>query len=324
MQESKPRIVVAEKFTESAMARLAAAGEVVLLEKPDEARLIAEVANADALAVRTYAHVTARVIEAAKKAGRLKVIGRGGVGVDNIDVEAALAAGIIVVNTPAACTQAVADLVVGLIVAVQRKIVEFDPKVRKGEFASLRSEAPQAIELGNQTLGVIGMGRIGRAVSHRLHHGFGTRVIYRDIREIGWLSFPAEAKASDEDVYAQADIVTMHVPLTPLTRGMIDAKALSHFKSSAILINTSRGPVVEAEPLAQALKEGRLAGAAIDVFSPEPPPPGHPLFSAPNCVLTPHVASRTKEGLAAMNDVVDDIIAVLQGREPMYGVESGQ
>jgi D-3-phosphoglycerate dehydrogenase / 2-oxoglutarate reductase len=321
MSEGKPRIVVAEKFTESAMARLAAAGDVVLLDRPDEARLIAEVAHADALAVRTYAHVTARVIEAARKAGRLKVIGRGGVGVDNIDVDAARAAGITVVNTPAACTQAVADLVVGLIIAVQRKIVEFDPKVRRGEFKSLRSEAPKAVELRNQKLGVIGMGRIGRAVSHRLHHGFGTRVIYHDIREVGWLSVPAEAQPSAEAVYANADIVTMHVPLTPITRGMVDATALSHFKPTAILINTSRGPVVQAEPLARALADGRLAGAAIDVFEPEPPPPGHPLFSAPNCVLTPHVASRTKEGLAAMNDVVDDIIAVLQGREPMYVVE---
>lgn len=324
MAESRPRIVVAEKFTESAMARLAAAGEVVLLDKPNEDRLVAEVANADALAVRTYAYVTARVVEAAKKTGRLKVVGRGGVGVDNIDVAAAVAAGITVVNTPAACTQAVADLVVGLIISVQRKIVEFDPKVRKGEFASLRSEAPKAVELRNQTLGVIGMGRIGRAVGHRLHHGFGTRVIYRDIREVGLLSFPAEPQASAEAVYANADIVTMHVPLTPLTRGMIDAKALLHFKPSATLINTSRGPVVQADPLAKALKEGKLAGAAIDVFEPEPPPPGHPLFSAPNCVLTPHVASRTKEGLAAMNDVVDDIIAVIQGREPMYVVDSSQ
>ncbi len=317
----RPRIVVAEKFNDSAMSRLAAAGEVVLLDKPDENRLVAEVANADALAVRTYAHVTARVVEAAKKTGRLKVIGRGGVGVDNIDVSAAAAAGITVVNTPAACTHAVADLAVGLIIAVQRKIVEFDPRLRKGEFAGLRSEAPQAIELRHQTLGVIGMGRIGRAISQRLHLGFGTRIIYYDIREIGYLPFAAEAQPSAEAVYANADIVTMHVPLTPLTRGMIDERALSHFKPTAILVNTSRGPVVQAEPLARALKERRLAGAAIDVFDPEPPPADHPLLSAPNCVLTPHVASRSKEGITAMNDVVDDIVAVLQGREPMYPVD---
>ncbi|HON67203.1 MAG TPA: NAD(P)-dependent oxidoreductase, partial [Phycisphaerae bacterium] len=198
---------------------------------------------------------------------------------------------------------------------------EFDPRVRRGEFATLRSEAPQTLELRHQTLGVIGMGRIGRAVSERLHLGFGTRVIYYDIREIGYLPFAAEAQPSAEAVYANADIVTCHVPLTRLTRGMIGDAALSHFKPSAILINTSRGPVVQAEPLARALREGRIAGAGIDVFDPEPPPPDHPLLSAPNCVLTPHVAARSKEGIAAMNDVVDDIIAVLQGREPMYPVE---
>jgi D-3-phosphoglycerate dehydrogenase len=146
-------------------------------------------------------------------------------------------------------------------------------------------------------------------------------VIYYDIREIGYLPFAAEAQPSHEAVYANADIVSLHVPLTLLTRGMIDDSALSHFRPTAILVNTSRGPVVQAEPLARALKEHRLAGAAIDVFDPEPPPADHPLLSAPNCVLTPHVASRSKEGITAMNDVVDDIIAVLEGREPMYPVD---
>jgi phosphoglycerate dehydrogenase-like enzyme len=210
---------------------------------------------------------------------------------------------------------------VGLMIAVQRKIAEFDCRLRKGEFVTLRSEAPQAIELRHQTLGVIGMGRIGRAVSERLHLGFGTRVIYYDIREIGYLPFAAEAQASAEVVFSNADIITLHVPLTTLTRGMIDDKALAHCKPTAILINTSRGPVVQAEPLARALMEKRLAGAAIDVFEPEPPPPDHPLLSAPNCVLTPHIGARSREGVAGMNDVVDDIIAVLQGREPMYPVE---
>lgn len=320
-EQAKPRIIVAEKFSESAMSRLAAVGEVVSLNRPGEAELIAAIADADALAVRTYVNVTPAVIDAARKAGRLKVIGRGGVGVDNIDVAAAVAAGITVVNTPAASTDAVADLTVGLIVAVQRKIAEFDGRLRKGEFANLRSEAPQTNELRHQTLGVIGMGRIGRAVGTRLHLGFGTRVIYHDIREIGYLPFAAEAQPNHEAVYANADIVTMHVPLTRLTRGMIDDEALSCFKAGAILINASRGPVVQAAALARALKEGRLAGAGVDVFDPEPPPADHPLLSAPNCVLTPHIGARSKEGIAGMNDVVDDIIAVLQGREPMYPVE---
>lgn len=315
---TRARIVVAEKLTPSAMARLEAAGEVVLLEGCDEATLIRVVPEADALAVRTYSQVTAKVIEAARAAGRLKVIGRAGVGVDNIDVRAAAAAGIPVVHTPAACTYAVAELVVGLIITVQRRIAFFDGRVRQGEFASLRAEAKLTPELQHQTLGVIGMGRIGRAVSQRMHNGLGMRIIYHDIREVGYLPFVATSMPSHEAVYAEADVVTMHVPLTKLTRGMINARTLAYFKEGSTLINTSRGPVVEAAPLADALRAGRLLGAAIDVFDPEPPSPDHPLLSAPNCVLTPHVASRSKEGLAAMNDVVDDIVAVLTGKPPQY------
>lgn len=315
---------MAEGLSDSALQRLHAAGEVVRLDKHDEAALVAAVPDADALLVRTYARVNATVIAAARKTGRLKVIGRAGVGVDNIDVAAAYQAGIVVVNTPAASTHAVAELVVGLIVAAQRRIVSMDPLVRKGEFASLRAGMPKVTEVRHQTLGIIGMGRIGREVGRRMHDGMGMSVIYHDIREIGWLPFPAEALSSAQEVYARADVVSMHVPLTSLTRGMINPAALSHFKPGAYLINTSRGPVVEAQALADALREGRLAGAAIDVYDPEPPPPDHPLLTAPNCILTPHIASRTRESITAMNDVVDDVIGILAGKPPMYPAEPEQ
>jgi phosphoglycerate dehydrogenase-like enzyme len=280
--------------------------------------LIAAVADADAMVVRTYSEVTARVIAAARESERLRVIGRAGVGLDNIDVTAAVQAGIQVVHTPAACTDAVAELVVGLIVAVQRRVAYFDAQVRQGEFASLRAQAALMPELQHQTLGVIGMGRIGRAVGRRLRDGLGMRVVYYDIRQIGYLPFATSALDSAEAVYAEADVVTLHVPLTSLTRGMINREALSHFKRGSCLVNTSRGPVVEAAPLARALHDGHLAGAAIDVFDPEPLPADHPLLAAPNCVLTPHVGARSREGLAAMNDVVDDVIAVLAGSPPQY------
>jgi phosphoglycerate dehydrogenase-like enzyme len=319
--ELKPRIIVAERVSASAMQRLEAAGDVVILEKRDEAALIEAVAEADALVVRTYSEATAKVAKAAKTAGRLKVVGRAGVGVDNIDVRAFVKAGIHVVHTPAACTDAVADLTVGLIISLQRRVVESDGRIRSGEFDELRSDAPKSSDLKAQTLGVIGMGRIGQAVSRRLRDGFGVKVIYHDIREKGLLPFAATALPSAEDVYAQADVVTMHVPLTDLTRGMISAKALSHFRPGSYLINTSRGPVVDGVALADALKSGQLAGAAIDVFDPEPPPMDHPLREAPNCILTPHIASRTIEGTRAMNDVVDDVIGILQGKEPMYPVD---
>lgn len=317
-ETSRPRIVVTERASESAMARLAAAGEVVLLPKCDEASLIEAAATADALVVRTYSQVNAKVIAAAKAAGRLKVIGRGGVGLDNIDLKAALDAGIQVVYTPAASTHAVADLVVGLIISLQRRVVENDKAVRAGEFSTVRLVEPRANELRHQTVGVIGMGRIGAAVGFRLANGFGTRIIYHDIREIGWLPFPAESMDSHKAVYAEADVVTLHVPLTKLTRGMIDADALASFKQGSYLVNAARGPVVVATALAEALKSGHLAGAAIDVHDPEPPPPDYPLFSAPNCILTAHIGARSPEGLAGMNDVVDDVVAVLQGKEPNW------
>jgi len=318
MSQEVLKIVVADAISDPARQRLETVGHVVQLEQSDEGTLCAAVADADALIVRTYSRVTGRVVEAGRRGGRLKVIGRAGVGLDNIDVKAARAAGIQVVHTPAASTVAVAELVVGLIVAVQRKIVFYDNAMRAGGYKELRAGTPRTIEMRHQTRGVIGMGRIGRAVSDRLHNGMGMRVIYYDIREAGWLPFPAERCATPEEVYARADVITLHVPLTDLTRGMIDAGALGHFRPSACLINTSRGPVVDNRALAEALSTGKLAGAALDVFEPEPPPMDHPLRSAPNLIMSPHVASRTFESISAMNDVVDDVIRVLEGKEPEY------
>lgn len=316
--DRRPRIVVTEELNESALARLAAVGEVVHLDRCEEEDLVKAAGESEALVIRTYSRINARVLEAGQKGGRLKVVGRAGVGVDNIDLHAAAERGITIVHTPASCTHAVADLVVGLIIAAQRGIVYTDGKVREGEFKKLRSQISLCSELQYQTLGIIGLGRIGTAVANRLHNGFGMRIIYYDIVDVGWKPFAAEKMDSHEAVYAQADVVTMHVPMTSQTRHMINAETIKAFKPGSFLVNTSRGPVVEAQALADALKDGRLLGAAIDVFDPEPPPADHPLRSAPNCILTPHIASRSREGLDAMNDVVDDVIAVLQGKEPQY------
>jgi len=314
-------IFVAERLIDSAMARLRNTGQVIELDDCEEAALARAVREGDALIVRTYSQVTRQVIGEARKTNRLKVIARAGVGLDNIDIRAAADAGITVVYAPASSTVAVAEAVVGLIIAVQRKIIEKDTGMRQGQFGGFRRGITHVRELQHQTLGVIGMGRIGRAVGDRLHNGLRMNVIYHDIRDVGWLPFPARSCDSAEAVYRQADVVTMHVPLTNKTRGMISASALSHFKPGAYLINASRGPVVVASALADGLREGRLAGAAVDVFDPEPPPADHPLLSAPNCLLSPHVASRTAEAIIAMNDVVDDVIAVLQGQPPRFPAE---
>ena len=313
MTTERPRIVVAERLNEAAMQRLASVGEVIILEACGEADLVAAVGDCDALVVRSAARVTAAVIEAA---GRLKVIGRAGVGLEHIDLDAAKARGIQVVHTPAASTFSTAEHTVGLMLALERRLMPADAMVRDQRFTEARRELIGR-ELRGLTLGVIGMGRIGSAVARIGHDGLGMRIVYNDIREIGPLPFET-VSMSKELLYCESDVVTLHVPLTDLTRGMIDAAALSRFKSTATLINTSRGPVIRAEALADALRSGSLAGAALDVHDPEPPGPDHPLMPLRNVLLSPHLGSRTHTSLAAMSAVADDVLAVLEGRRPAY------
>ncbi len=305
------KIVVAERFEPWAVQRLRAVGTVLELAACDEPTLLAAVAEADALLVRTYAKVSARVIAAAP---RLRVIGRGGVGLENIDVAAARAAGIAVVHSPAAATEAVADLTVGLMLGLLRRIREADAAVREARWREVRDGAASR-EMGELTLGIVGMGRIGRAVVRRCHLGFSMRVLYNDIVDVGPLDFPAES-VDKARLYAESDIVSLHVPLTDQTRGMIGAIELALFKPGALLINTARGAVVNEYALAQALIEQRLGGAGIDVFDQEPLPQGHPLLAAPHTLLTPHIAARTIGGLHRMNEVVDEVIAVLKRGAP--------
>jgi len=306
-------IVVAEPFDPAAVDKLRAVGEVVVLDACDEAHLREAVGECDALMVRTRSTVTRAVIESAR---RLRVIGRGGVGLENIDVDAARERGIAVVYTPQASTEAVADLTVGMMIALLRNIHGCDAMLRRGLFGEAR-EGSRSREISELTLGIVGMGRIGRAVARRCRHGFGMTVLYNDIVIPGWLDFVATPVNKDE-LCAQADVVTLHVPLTESTRNLIDAGALSRFKKDGVLINTSRGAVVDSLALADALVSGTLGGAALDVFDPEPLPADHPLLRAPSTLFTPHIGSRTVAGLARMNDVVEDVIRVLQGRPPTY------
>ncbi|UCG33048.1 MAG: hypothetical protein JSU68_00155 [Phycisphaerales bacterium] len=308
-----PLILLAEPMSEPAVIRLKGAGRVLgpFESRPDEWRR--HLPDADALLVRSYAQVTDEDMAAAPK---LKVIGRAGVGLDNIDLGAARRHGIEVAYTPAASTRAVAELTVGFIIALQRNILASDRAVRDDRFIEARG-LPGPKELAQQTIGIVGMGRIGRAVGRICSRGFGARVLFNDIIPITGLDFAAEERSKTQ-LYAESDVVTLHVPLTNLTRNLIDARALESFQPTAWLINTARGVVVDSAALATALHQGRLAGAALDVLDVEPPAPDHPLLSTPNCLLSPHVGSRTEASLAAMNDVVDDVMAVLAGRAPTF------
>jgi D-3-phosphoglycerate dehydrogenase len=299
-------IVFAEPFDAGAIEKARAHGTVTVLESCDEATLMAAVQEADALLVRTRARVSRAVIE---QACRLRVIGRGGVGLENIDLAAAKDQGILVVNTPDAATDAVADLAVWMMISLVRQLSGCDASVREGRFAEARAAAGGE-ELRNLAIGIVGFGRIGRAVAQRCYRGFETRILYNDIVTPDLGGVPAESRSKDE-LYSESDIVTLHVPLTEATHRMIDDEALRHFKPRAVLINTARGGVVDGRAVARALGEGRLAGAAFDVLDEEPPAAEHPLLHAPRTLFTPHIGARTRGGLERMNSVIDEVLRVL-------------
>ena len=307
------QIVVAESFDDAAIARLTELGNVVQLEDCDSATLAAAVSVCDALLVRSTARVTGDVIASAK---RLRVIGRGGAGLDNIDLAAAKRHGVTVVYTPAASTDAVADLTVGLMLSLVRGVCSADAAVRAGRFSEAR-QACLGKELSEFCIGIVGLGRIGRAVARRCRQGFGCKILYNDIVEPGWLDFSATSLRK-QDLYRLSDIVTLHVPSTALTHHMIDERALELFKPGSFLVNTARGAVVKTSSLIEALQTGHLGGAALDVFEHEPLLTDDPLLTAPRTLLTPHIGARTIAGLDRMNLVVDDVVRVLRGEQPHF------
>ncbi|MEK6674047.1 MAG: hydroxyacid dehydrogenase [Planctomycetota bacterium] len=313
MSASRLRIILAEPYADFAVQRLQAVGEVVQLQSADEKTVTDAIPGADALLVRSNVRVTREMLA---KADRLKVIGRAGVGLELIDVEAATEKGIQVVYTPEAATDAVADLTVGMMIDLIRCVTTSDRMIRVGQFTEARTLS-LGRELSEMTLGVIGLGRIGFAVARRCHLGFGVTVVYNDIVEPPSQNFPLTFLDKNR-LYEKADIVSLHVPLTPATRHLINEDALNRFRQGAILINTARGGVVDSIALAEALRTGRLAGAALDVFDPEPLPMDHPLMSAPHTLFTPHIGARTVGGLERMHNVVDDVIRVLKCQPPHY------
>lgn len=318
MTDPNRHIVFAEPYDEWVVRRAREVARVTVLESCDEVSLLAAIRDCDALLVRTRATVSRELLDVA---GRLRVIGRGGSGLDNIDVDAANERGIVVVHTPDAATDAVADLTVGLMIDMIRRITPCDRMVRQDDFPTVR-RTHLGLELCRLTLGIVGMGRIGRAVARRCRHGFGMRIVYNDIIDPGPLDVAAEPMEKDH-LYAEADVVSLHVPLTPETDHLISGAALARFKDGAYLINTARGRVVDGHAIARALENGKLAGAAFDVFEEEPLPPNHPLIAAPNTLFTAHIGAKTVAASARMNAVVDDVISVLEGKPPRHAAGSG-
>lgn len=260
------------------------------------------------------------LIEPAKK---LKLIQRLGAGYDNVDLAAAKACGVTVANIPGANSVAVAEHVVMVMIALLKRLAEADRTMKQGEWKMTELLLMGCFELWKRTVGIVGLGRIGKALARRLI-GFDVNVIYHDI-----LDFPPELekelnvrKVSFEELLAQSDVVSMHVPLTDLTRDMMSAKQFGMMKSTALFINTARGEVVDEAALAEVLNRGIIAGAAIDAFKDEPPKPDNPLLAADNILLTPHNAGVTREvTMRFLTESFDNFKRVAEGGRPENIVE---
>ncbi|MFO0890212.1 MAG: hydroxyacid dehydrogenase [Isosphaeraceae bacterium] len=315
---SSPRILLVHPMHEAGMRLIREAGDLRLASGFDPQTLQREAADADAIVIRTGGVIDGPLMDCA--AG-LKVVGRHGVGYDQIDIPAATARGIQVVYTPGANTQSVAEHVFALMIGLSRHFPRMTSELARGNY-HFRTKLVGR-EIAGKTLGIIGFGRIGRRVGEIAHLGFGMKVQYHDI-----VPAPEEVelragarRVGFKELLQTSDYITLHVPLDASTRSMIDRAALSLLGPHVILINTSRGPVVDEAAVAEALDAGKLWGFGADVFAEEPPPPGHPLIGRPDVLLTPHSAAQTEEGLRNMATLVaQDVISVLQGTPPQFPV----
>ncbi len=248
----------------------------------------------------------------------LKYIGVLATGYDVVDVPTAISQGIAVTNIPTYGTDSVAQMVMAHLLGFCHHAAEHAAAVRSGDW----TRSPDfcfwnypMVELSGKTMGIVGFGRIGRRVGE-LAHALGMRVLAHDIYEAGPPEWPGFGFVGTEELLRESDVVSLNCPLTPENRGMINSKSLKQMKKSAFLINCSRGPLVVGEDLAQALHDGRIAGAGLDVLSTEPPSETNPLLSAPNCQITPHIAWATHEARARLlNTAVENLKAYLEGRE---------
>jgi glyoxylate reductase len=310
---SKPKVLLTRRIPSSALATLEVACDVDRNDSdqltPDQ--LKARISDKEGVVCLLTDAMTAEVMDAAP---RLKVIANVAVGYNNIDVPAAHARGIVVSNTPEVLTEATADLTWALIMDITRRVSEGDRMIRRGAWKGWALDFMLGNELTGKTLGIIGYGRIGQAVAARAVP-FGLRVIHADVQAV-----PGSGAIPVDRLLATSDIVSIHCPLTPETRHMINQAALARMKRSAYLINTSRGPVVDEAALVWALKNGIISGAALDVYEEEPSVnPG--LLTLENVVLAPHLGSATTETRTAMADLaVRNAIAVLTGQSPLTPV----
>jgi glyoxylate reductase len=288
---------------------------------PPKQTIIKKVKDVDALVSLLSDKIDSEVFDAAPK---LKIIAQIAVGFDNIDVKEATKRGIYVTNTPEVLTDTTADFAWALLMAVARRVVEADKYVRTGQWkVSWHPIMMQGRDIYNATIGIVGAGRIGYAVAKRAT-GFGMKILYYDVIPRPEIEKEFGAKRVDVDtIFRESDFVSIHVPLMKETYHLVNEEKLKLMKKTAYLINNSRGPVVDEKALYQALKEGRIAGAGLDVFEQEPTPVDNPLLKLDNVVVAPHISSASYETRSKMAEMVaENLVAFFEGRTPPNLVNS--
>lgn len=312
------KILLYEDMHEAGKAILSEKAEILFATSLEESSLIKEVKEVDGIIVRANGKVSRKMMESAPK---LKVIGRHGVGMENIDLEAATEKGIWVVNTPDANDLSVAEHFFGLALILSKMLMKADVALREGRF-ELRYQYIGK-ELHGKTLGILGFGRIGKAVGRIGHKGFDMKVLYYDAVRYEEMEKEIKAeKVSLEELLTQSDYISINLPMLPATKGLLKEREFKLMKPSAYIINLARGPIWDERALCAVLKEGRIAGAGSDVYEVEPATKDHPLFQLGNFVGTPHMAAHTDEALRRMSLVAEDIVRVLDGKAPLHPVNS--
>ncbi|MER8389720.1 hydroxyacid dehydrogenase [Mesorhizobium sp. M0166] len=306
-----PKILSTHRLHSRAASMLTGAGELVVASALDAATLAAEARDADVIIVR--APLPAALFEGAKK---LRAAIRHGAGLDMVPMEAANAAGVLVANVPGVNARSVAEYVMFAALALLRRFRVLDRDLRAKGWLAGREHTVVASELAGKTIGIVGLGAIGQAVGHIAAHGFDLNVVAttRSMRpapdRVGFLSIDA--------LIEQSDVIVLCCPLTPETRGLISRERIDRMKPDALLINVSRGPVIDDDALIEALQKGRIGGAALDVFATQPLPPNHPYFGFDNIIVTPHMAGITEQSMMRMGvGAAGEALLVLANRLPV-------
>jgi glyoxylate reductase len=312
----RPKVFVARRIPEAGLSVVTGATDATVWPDdlpPPRDELLRSVAGCDGVLTLLTDRVDDEFLDAAGP--QLKVVSNYAVGFDNVDVPACTARGIPVGNTPGVLTETTADLAFALMMAAARRLPEGDRYVRAGKWKTWGPMLLLGPDVHGATIGIVGFGRIGQAVARRAA-GFGMRILYHDVHQAD-PAVEVEHSATFlplEKLLAQADFVSLHVNLTPETRGLINAEKLGWMKPTAVLVNTSRGPVIEGAALASALRDGQIFAAALDVTDPEPIPTDDPLLSLDNCLVVPHIASASHATRSKMAEMAAaNLLAGLRG-----------